>query len=222
MVTGSLEGIEAELVASMGQLEAQLDEDRPFRVALLGDWSGRANRSVFASSVELADWRPLLVDRDNLDERIKKLGVKLQLPPLEQQGSPLIIDFSELADFHPDRLFERLEIFESLRRTRAQLSNPKTFAAAAAEVRSWAGFQPDRDAASPKVDDKNPDEQKPPLTKSRETLPAGDLLDQILENKSSEIPAAESAPQLSPRSPNWRGLRSNLFFHQISKKTRMK
>lgn len=197
MVTGSLEGIEAELVASMGQLDARPDEDRPFRVALLGDWSGRANRGGFASSAELADWRPLAVDRDNLDERIKRLGVKLQLPPLDHRGSPLVIDFTELADFHPDRLFERIEIFESLRRTRAQLSNPKTFAAAATEVRSWKGLEPDR-AAAAEVDNRASDAQKHSQTKSRDTSPAGDLLDQILENKSSEIPPAQSVPPVSP------------------------
>ena len=50
-------------------------DETPFRVALIGDWSGRVNRSLFASSGELAASRPLAIDRDNLDRVLSKLGV---------------------------------------------------------------------------------------------------------------------------------------------------
>ena len=200
MSTGSLEYAEAELVASMGETDAKRTEGLPFCVVLPGDWSGRANRGLFAASAELADWHPLLVDRDNLDQVIERLGVKLKVTLPDHQTSSLTIDFKQLADFHPDRLCERLEIFESLRRTRAQLSNPKTFAAAASEVRSWAGL-PSHPAPSPEADSKETDEQKSPQTKSPEPLPGGDLLDQILDGTSTETSVPNSVPRPTPVSP---------------------
>ncbi|MGI9067379.1 MAG: type VI secretion system contractile sheath domain-containing protein [Pyrinomonadaceae bacterium] len=198
MSTGSLEYADAELVASMGETNAKRTDGLPFCVVLPGDWSGRVNRGLFASSAELADWRPLLVDRDNLDQVIERLGVKLQLTLHAHQSSSLTIDFKQLADFHPDRLSERLEIFESLRRTRAQLSNPKTFAAAASEVRSWADL-PSHDP-SPEAVNKESDAQEPPQTKSR-PLPGGDLLDQILDSTSTETSAPKGVPRPTPVSP---------------------
>lgn len=188
----SLADVEGELVATMGQTDARRIEDSPFCILLLGDWSGRANRSLFASSVELAEWRPLLVDRDNVDSVMQRLGVSLSLSLKSYPTKPLTIDFNELADFHPDRLCERLEIFENLRRTRARLSNPKTFAAAAAEVRGWSGQQtPDESA----VVRSRPAHAEPQIHPEKPT--AGGLLDQILEGTSTGV-SGDEAPQLSP------------------------
>ncbi len=49
-------------------------------------------------------------------------------------SAPLTLRFSELDDFHPDRLFERAEIFRRLREVRLRLQDPATFAAAAEEL----------------------------------------------------------------------------------------
>jgi type VI secretion system protein ImpC len=48
------------------------------------------------------------------------------------------VSFAELDDFHPDRLFARLEPFRALRELRADLADPSTFEKAAARLRSWA------------------------------------------------------------------------------------
>src|SRR6266498_1770897 len=135
-----LESADVQLVASFEQAQAEFDPDTPFRILILGDWSGRSNRNLSASSAELFGWRPLLVDRDNLDLLIAKLGAKLHLP-LADGSLSLTITFNQLADFHPDRIFERLEIFQALRGTRERLQNPKTFNAAAQEVRKWANIK---------------------------------------------------------------------------------
>src|SRR2546430_5165870 len=84
--TFALTDVEGELVATLEQLDARPSDDVPFRVLLIGDWSGRRNRGLSASSEELSAWRPLLVDRDNLDHLIARLGVKLHLP-LTSDGS---------------------------------------------------------------------------------------------------------------------------------------
>jgi len=84
--TFALADVEGELVATLEQLDARPSDDVPFRVLLIGDWSGRRNRGLSVSSEELKAWRPLLVDRDNLDQLISRLGVKLHLP-LTSDGS---------------------------------------------------------------------------------------------------------------------------------------
>jgi type VI secretion system protein ImpC len=42
-----------------------------------------------------------------------------------------------MSDFHPDRIFDRLEIFQKLKSLRNRLQAPATFAEAASQVRSW-------------------------------------------------------------------------------------
>ena len=195
----ALEELDAQLVATMAQPDAQPDEDVPFCLAVVGDWSGRANRGLFASSAELADWRPLLVDRDNLDQVMARLGVKLRLALSDDQNQLLTIDFNELADFHPDRLFERSVLFESLQRTRAKLSNPKTFAEAAAEVRNWGSVQ----SSTAVQADISPDSQTQaaPEIKPAQPISAGSLLDQILADTTPDRTLAKplaQPPNVSP------------------------
>src|SRR5215471_7039310 len=142
MVETSLANVEAELVATIAEIETRPSADVPFRVLLIGDWSGRANRRAQASSKELKTYRPLLVDRDNLDQLIAILGVRLTIPLSLGGEQSLAINFDQLDDFHPDCLFNRLEIFDRLRRARAELKNPATFSAAAASVRKYAARLP--------------------------------------------------------------------------------
>ena len=189
----SLESFDAQLVATMEETDAQLTSGTTFRVALLGDWSGRSNRGLLASGSELARWRPWLVDRDNLDEVMTRLGVRLRLPLGSAGTSKLALDFNRLEDFHPDRIFERAELFQTLRQTRARLSNPKTFAEAAQEVRRWA------DLPEPEPRSSKPDQEQ--------GAAAGDakvserrLLDQVLEMSDERtMPAPRAHPDnLSP------------------------
>src|SRR5205823_6982401 len=93
----------------------------PFCVALMGDFSGRANRGICEPGT-IANRQPVLIDRDNFDEVLAKFHPEIKLP-IGSQGDLLCLRFSELEDFHPDRLFERLEIFRSLRDERARIQN---------------------------------------------------------------------------------------------------
>jgi type VI secretion system protein ImpC len=106
-----------------------------FRMLLLGDWSGRTNRRLAPS--RLANLRPVRVDRDNLEEVLKKAGAELHLAAGQSDDRPLTIRFTELDDFHPDRLFQRVEVFQALRNLRERLGDPTSFAAGAEELRSW-------------------------------------------------------------------------------------
>src|ERR1051326_6702585 len=133
----ALADVEAELVAPREQPEVRPASDLPFRVVLIGEWRGRRNRGLSASSEELKEWRPLLVDRDNLDQLMARLGVKLHIPLTDDGSQSLTITSAQLDFFPLVGLFDRLEILASLRRTRAKLSNPKTCAQAAGEMREW-------------------------------------------------------------------------------------
>ena len=82
-------------------------EETPFRMLLLGNFSGRTG-----DSPPLTGRRPILVDRDNVDDVMAKLDVQVQLPAGPFGPAPLTLRFREIDDFHPDRLFERLEMFE--------------------------------------------------------------------------------------------------------------
>jgi type VI secretion system protein ImpC len=194
----SLESFDAHPVATMEETDAQLTSGTTFRVALLGDWSGRSNRGLLASGSELARWRPWLVDRDNLDEVMTRLGVSLRLPLGSAGTSKLALDFNRLEDFHPDRIFERAELFQTLRETRARLSNPKTFAEAAQEVRRWA------DLPEPEPRSSKPDQEQGAAAGDAK-LSERRLLDQVLEMSDERATSAPRA-QADNFSPDIRSL----------------
>lgn len=103
------------------------EPETPFRILILGDFSGRANRGICEPT--LVGRRPIPVDRDNFEEVLERLLPELRLTP------QVSLRFRELEDFHPDRIFERVELFKALRETREKLSDRSTFAAAAAALR---------------------------------------------------------------------------------------
>lgn len=112
------------------------EPDSPFHIAVLGDFSGRENRGTL--DAKLQGRKPFLIDRDNFDDVLAQLAPELHLP-LGADGPLVSLRFRELDDFHPDRIFEGLKIFQALRETREQLHDPARYEAAAALVRSWSG-----------------------------------------------------------------------------------
>ncbi|HVP48189.1 MAG TPA: type VI secretion system contractile sheath large subunit [Bryobacteraceae bacterium] len=113
------------------------EPDSPFHIAVLGDFSGRENRGVMDR--QLKGRTAVMIDRDNFEDMIARLAPELHLPLGGPDGPRIPIRFRELDDFHPDRIFEQLKIFQALRGTRERLNDRSTFDAAAAEVRSWSG-----------------------------------------------------------------------------------
>ena len=88
------------------------DSETPFRVAILGDFSGRENRAVL--DARLQGRKPVLIDRDNFEDVMARLAPELHLP-LGGPGGPRIpVRFRELNDFHPDHLYESLKIFQAV------------------------------------------------------------------------------------------------------------
>ena len=111
-----------------------------FRIALLGDFSARANSGKLDTGAELGGRKPLKVDCDNVDATIKRLGVKLRLP-LGADGGAVELAVNSMDDLHPDQLYSNLPIFSELSGLRQRLKTQSTFAKAAKEVQAWAGVK---------------------------------------------------------------------------------
>lgn len=109
-----------------------------FRIAVLGDCSGRANRGVLETGAELAQRKPIKLDTDNIDAVIRCFGAVLHLP-VGDDGAGIAIEPRSLEDLHPDALYETVDVFSELSALRLRLENPKTSRAAARELSASLG-----------------------------------------------------------------------------------
>ncbi len=112
-----------------------------FRLALLGDFSGRANAGRLETGEALAKRKPVKVDVDTLDDVLGRMKVSLALP-LADDGSAVEVRIGSVDDFHPDQLVENVELFEALLDLRRNLGSRGGFDRAAKEVLSWGGEAP--------------------------------------------------------------------------------
>ena len=100
-----------------------IDGSTPFGILVLGDFGA-----------EKAWGKPRTIDRDNFEEVFAKLNVHVEIHG-NASLPPMTIRLAEPDDFHPDRLFQQLEVFESLRTRRRRLENDDTFADEAESIR---------------------------------------------------------------------------------------
>lgn len=164
-----------------------VDDGLPFKVLFLGNWSGK-NNTVNSKL------RPIEIDRDNFDEILTKLEVTLELN--FEDGNSLTLDFTELEDFHPDKIFERVSLFSNLREIRKKLKNPATYNEAAREVRSW--IKKDEDV-------KLSENEKSEVLSAENDVSSNNILDQILgktdenqaSSKNSNTPISELSALIS-------------------------
>jgi type VI secretion system protein ImpC len=156
---------------SFGKLSAQPKVRQgvgaTFGLAVLGDFSGRANRGELEKGAALAARKPRRVDVDNLDSVLESLQLKLNLP-VGDDGGAVEIEIASMEDFHPDELYDKLDIFAELSALRRRLQTSSTFAAAAAEVRSWGtadGSAATRVREKPRVSARSPAARRFPTPK---------------------------------------------------------
>jgi type VI secretion system protein ImpC len=136
--------------------ETEARSSSRFRIVILGDFSGRRNRGECAPASISA--RPFyLVDPDTLNELPRKLNASLLLPVRPDSRSQIVLEFPDMESFHPDGLYDRVELFSELRKLRRQLDNPETFQKAARELMPEAS-----PAASSSPQSKEPDETEAP------------------------------------------------------------
>ncbi|HEY0077840.1 MAG TPA: type VI secretion system contractile sheath large subunit [Pyrinomonadaceae bacterium] len=167
------------------------EPETPFRLLVMGDFSGRTNRGASEPGSVLASLRPLEVDRDNFDDVLKRLGVRLRLDVAGEGQTPFELRFQELEDFHPDQLYSQLEIFHALRHMRRRLSSSSTFDEAAREMRSWA-----RAAEPSAASDRTPAapaKESPADAPNTETT--SDLIAQMLSASEQSRPSARTSSE---------------------------
>lgn len=143
-------------------------EEPPFHFLVLGDWSADGIKK------DLAERRPIEIDRDNFDDVLKKIKPHLELD-LHNDGNTVSLDFNELDDFHPDNIFRQVPLFSDLRDLRKRLSKADTFNSTAREVRAL--FEVDDSNSIDKTRDKQEDSP----------IQSENLLDQILNVNSAPI-----------------------------------
>jgi type VI secretion system protein ImpC len=153
---------------------ARPSPETPFRIAILGDFSGRANRAI-SEGKTIGARRVVLVDRDNFDEVLSRSGAEIQLGI--GNGS-LNLRFSELEDFHPDRIFQHLEAFSTLRDLRGRLQDPTTFQEAADEL----GLR-----SAPSVSEPRRPETAPAVAPNAARLASSSLLEEMIAQTESRV-----------------------------------
>jgi type VI secretion system protein ImpC len=112
---------------------AAKNSDTPFCLAVLGDFTGRASRE---SSESVAQRKPVLIDIDNFDSVMGKMGVKFRLPALDGSDEAIELSFASLEDFHPDEVLKQAPALSKFLELRKRLQSPSTSAAAAAELQA--------------------------------------------------------------------------------------
>jgi type VI secretion system protein ImpC len=96
--------------AEQEDLAVEPQRDDPFRILILGDFSGRDNRSI---QTHVAERHPLRIDRDNFDEIFRRMKVQLNLR-LGSGQTAIVLRFEEFSDFEPDSIFQRCELFQTI------------------------------------------------------------------------------------------------------------
>lgn len=155
-------------------------EDR-FRIAVFGDFSGRAAKGVHEPSARL---RPVFVDRDDLDAAMASLGTCLRLR-MGSDGPAVDLVFRRLEDFEPDHLYTQHPLFAKLRDTRERLEDPATYAETANAILGAGTVQP------------NEPQRKERVTRAADAeVPGafgiGNLLDQAVEATAAQAEGREA------------------------------
>ncbi len=171
--------------SSKSSMHQKPTDETPFCIAILADFGGRGNRGLCETGESLAGRRRIMVDVDNIENLPAKLGVQLHIPI--GSGGEVKMQFKELDDFHPDRIFDQLELLQELKAIRNRLQNPATFTEAAGQLQSWITGKPDADKPhAPKADDVS--------AWSQETN--DDMLARLLEKQPGQQPS--TSPGLFP------------------------
>ncbi|MDF1718412.1 MAG: type VI secretion system contractile sheath large subunit, partial [Antarcticimicrobium sp.] len=161
-----------------------------FRIAILGDFSGRAARGLIETGDALAARRATLLDPDTVEDVIESFSTDLVLP-IGKDGAGIAVSLKGLDSLHPDELYENVVLFSELAGLRQQLQSGATAENAARTLRDWAEKHGQR-ALAPKTrsggnavraDLKLSDFQKligDTRPKPPEASPAGDLIARIV------------------------------------------
>lgn len=136
-------------------------QQKALKIAIIGDFTGRESRGLCDPST--IGQRPALrVSKDNFEQLFERLQVRLKLPLMDEP-----LDLLEYDDMHPDYIYSRVPMFQKFIDLEKQLLNPSQFEAAAAEIKNWADYKCENEAAN-----------------NSSTTGAQSMLDAILDSRS--------------------------------------
>ena len=108
-----------------------------FRLALFGDFTGRAANGKVEIGDALASRPPIELDVDTIDDVIEGFSTRLTLP-IGADGAGVEMKLSELDDLHPDELYDNLSLFDQIAGLRQQLSVGSIAERTTETLKSWA------------------------------------------------------------------------------------
>ncbi|PLS20485.1 type VI secretion system contractile sheath domain-containing protein, partial [Neptunicoccus cionae] len=145
---GEASDMEAEATAAkapynpaFGKMTAPKPEIKPgdrrkMRIAILGDFSGRANNGALQGGADLASRKAIKFDIDTVEDVISRFATTLTLP-VGRDGSAIEVELGEIDDLHPDELYDNVELFAELSGLRSQIKRGSNLEALAAKLREW-------------------------------------------------------------------------------------
>ncbi|WP_095587978.1 type VI secretion system contractile sheath domain-containing protein [Actibacterium ureilyticum] len=119
-----------------------------FRIAVFGDFSGRAVSGRTEGSDAIATRRAAPLDVDTLDAVIESFATTLVLP-IGRDGDGVAVPLNAFDDLHPDALYANVEMFQSLSTLRQRLATGSLADGALQDLRDW-GARFDRPVTVPK------------------------------------------------------------------------
>ena len=131
--------IEFEFTSKSKKTHGLRSESSPMRILVMGDFSAHGLNDTEKERPIISQRKLHSVDLDNLDEVLGRISPELAL----SLGTNLTahISFSEIDDFHPDILFNKLPLFDELRDIRKRLRNSDTYQEAATQLRVMLSMQ---------------------------------------------------------------------------------
>lgn len=108
-----------------------------FRMALLGDFTGRAAQGKIETGDALASRKPILLDVDTVDEVIEGFATRLTLA-IGAEQTRVEVPLDDLDACHPDELYDNVSLFQEVSGLRQQLNTGSMADSAAATLKSWS------------------------------------------------------------------------------------
>lgn len=185
----TFDSIDVSISTDFQERHEKPQPETPFRILIMGDFSGRANRGVETDGSDIGQRTLFKVDRDDDETVMAKMAVSVTLQAAGTTAPPVDLTFSEMDDFHPQQIYFRTDIFKTMKDVRKRLIDPDTFVETAAGLSgtSTAGSERRQGVPAHEPPDREPDF-------SSETT--ADLLDQVLDASS---PAADSGGKDEPQ-----------------------
>ncbi len=188
----TFESIGVAMSTQTKERRARPQTDTPFKILIMGDFSGRANRWAETDGPDIVDRQLIRVDRDNDEQVMAKMDVSVRLDALGAKTPPVELTFAEMDDFHPEQIYLRAPLFAAMKQLRKRLADPDTFVEAAEQLSATASQATGQHNRGDYV-------AVPPRAVDFSKETRADFLDQVLD---ATAPPTDNADGLRPAT-NW-------------------